>query len=115
MHSEFFRSYLHSEDMHNQNDQLVKELRNVLKQALGAKVSECRPEVDYLKLADGDQLLLCTDGLSDAVESDVIAQVLNKNNSAKATAEELLGLALEKGGPDNITLIVSRYAFPKRD
>jgi protein phosphatase len=101
--------------MHNQNDQLVKELRNVLKQALGAKVGECRPEVDYLKLADGDQLLLCTDGLSDAVESDVIAQVLNKNNSAKATAEELLGLALEKGGPDNITLIVSRYAFPKRD
>lgn len=101
--------------MHNQNDQLVKELRNVLKQALGAKVSECRPEVDYLKLADGDQLLLCTDGLSDAVESGVIAQVLNKNNSAKATAEELLGLALEKGGPDNITLIVSRYAFPKRD
>ncbi|HZJ42381.1 MAG TPA: protein phosphatase 2C domain-containing protein [Pyrinomonadaceae bacterium] len=101
--------------IHNQNDQLVKELRNVLKQALGAKVSECRPEVDYLKLADGDQLLLCTDGLTDTVESGVIAQVLNKNNSAKATAEELLGLALEKGGPDNITLIVSRYAFPKRE
>jgi PPM family protein phosphatase len=99
--------------LHNQNDQLVKELRNVLKQALGAKVSECRPEVEYLKLADGDQLLLCTDGLTDAVDGEVIEEVLTKNDSAKETVEELLRLALEQGGQDNITLIVSRYAFPK--
>ena len=99
--------------LHNQNDQLVKELRNVLKQALGAKVTEFRPEVEYMKLADGDQLLLCTDGLTDAVDGEAIEQVLKKNCLAKETAEELLRLALEKGGPDNITLIVSRYAFPK--
>jgi len=101
--------------LHHQNDQLVMELRNVLKQALGAKVSECRPEVEYLKLADGDLLLICTDGLTDAVEGELIEQVLKKNSPAQETAEELLRLALEKGGPDNITLIVSRYAFPKRD
>ena len=99
--------------LHQENDQLVKELKNVLKQALGAKVSECRPEVEYLKLADGDLLLLCTDGLTDAVESDVIEQVLKKDSPAKEISEELLRLALEKGGPDNITMIVSRYAFPK--
>lgn len=100
--------------LHNQNDQLVKELRNVLKQALGAKVGEFRPEVDYMKMADGDQLLLCTDGLTDTVDSEQIEQVLNRNCSAKETAEELLRLALEKGGPDNITLIVSRYILPNR-
>lgn len=101
--------------LHHQNDQLVKELRNVLKQALGATVSECRPEVEYLKLADGDLLLLCTDGLSDAVESEVIEQVLKEDSPAKEIAEELLRLALENGGPDNITMIVSRYAFPKKE
>jgi len=101
--------------LHQENDQLVKELKNVLKQALGAKVSECRPEVEYLKLGDGDLLLLCTDGLTDAVESDVIEQVLKKDSPAKEISEELLRLALEKGGPDNVTVIVSRYAFPKQD
>jgi serine/threonine protein phosphatase PrpC len=101
--------------LHHQNDQLVKELRNVLKQALGANVSECRPEVEYLKLADGDLLLLCTDGLTDAVESEVIEQVLKEDSPAKEIAEKLLRLALEKGGPDNITMIVSRYAFPKKE
>jgi len=101
--------------LHHQNDQLVKELRNVLKQALGARVSECRPEVEYLKLADGDLLLLCTDGLTDAVDSDLIEQALKKDSPAKEISEELLRLALEKGGPDNVTVIVSRYAFPKQD
>ena len=97
---------------HNQNDQLVKELRNVLKQALGAKLAEFRPEVEYMKLNDGDQLLICTDGLTDTVEFEAIAQALNSKPSAKEASEELLRLALEQGGPDNITLIVSRYSFP---
>jgi serine/threonine protein phosphatase PrpC len=96
----------------SQDDHLVKELRNVLKQALGANAAEFRPEVNYFKLLDGDQLLLCTDGLSDAVDEEVINEVLKRNSPAKETAEELLRLALESGGKDNITLIVSRHTLP---
>jgi serine/threonine protein phosphatase PrpC len=97
---------------HSPSDTLVKELRNVLKQALGAKATECRPEVEHLKMKDGDSLLLCTDGLTDMVDDETIDQVLTHGSSAKAMTEELLDLALKNGGRDNITIIVSRYSIP---
>jgi len=98
---------------HAPNDTLVKELRNVLKQALGAKATECRPQVEHLKLKDGDSLLLCSDGLTDMVDDETIDQVLTHGSSAKAMTEELLDVALKNGGRDNITIIVSRYTFPR--
>ena len=52
-------------------------------QALGANESECQPDVhDYL-LEDGDQLLLCTDGLTDMVDNTEIESVLGEENSAQ--------------------------------
>jgi len=100
---------------HSPNDRLVRELRNVLMQALGSRETECIPDVHDFLLEDGDQVLLCTDGLSDMVEDALIEAVLNEAASARAACQSLVDLALSNGGRDNITVIVARYSIPTRD
>lgn len=100
---------------HTPSDPLVLELRGLLLQALGSKEGECNPEVyDYL-LADEDQLMLCTDGLTDMVEEIDIERALNSASSAKSACRSLVDLALANGGRDNITAIVARYSIPPQD
>jgi PPM family protein phosphatase len=100
---------------HSPNDRLVRELRNVLMQALGSRETECVPDVhDYL-LEDGDQVLLCTDGLSDMVEDSLIESVLKESATAKTACRSLIDLALSNGGRDNVTAVVARYSIPTRE
>ena len=79
--------------------------RSVITRALGID-----PEVEFdlftYKLQVGDRLLLCSDGLSDVVEPAQIRKVLLRIPSAQRAARELIGVANEQGGPDNITVIV---------
>ena len=97
---------------HKPNDPLVRELSGLLLQALGSAEGECNPEVhDYL-LSDDDQLLLCTDGLTDMVSDVDIESVLNSAISAKSACRTLIDLALNNGGRDNVTVIVARYSVP---
>jgi protein phosphatase len=100
---------------HNPNDRLVRELRNVLMQALGSKETECLPDVHDYVLENDDQVILCTDGLSDMVDDSLIESILNESPSAKAACQGLIDLALSNGGRDNITVIVARYSIPNRE
>ena len=53
-------------------------------------------------------LLLCSDGLSNQVTEREIAGVLLKEPDEKSAAEKLVSLALERGAPDNVTVLVLR-------
>ncbi|HXP14941.1 MAG TPA: Stp1/IreP family PP2C-type Ser/Thr phosphatase [Actinomycetes bacterium] len=79
--------------------------RSVITRALGIE-----PEVEFdlftYKLQVGDRLLLCSDGLSDVVEPAQIRNVLLRVRSAQKAARQLVTVANEQGGPDNITVIV---------
>jgi protein phosphatase len=70
-----------------------------------------------LRLKAGEQVLLCSDGLTDLVGIQEIEQILLANQS-EAAAKALVDLARSRGGHDNITTIVLRmpedYAPPKR-
>lgn len=92
------------------NDPLVLELRGLLLQTLGSREGECNPDVHDYSLHDGDQLLLCTDGLTDMVEQAQIESVLNDASSAKVACWNLIELALRNGGRDNVTVVVARYS-----
>ena len=87
-------------------------LRHILTQALGGHGKDLKAEVQRLQLADGDCLLLCTDGLTEMVTDDLIASVLQRNGRAEEDCRTLVGLALQRGGRDNVTVIVARYRFP---
>ncbi len=87
-------------------------LRHVLTSALGRHQGDVAVEVQRHQLADGDTLLLCSDGLTEMVPDDRIAEVLGRPCAAEEACRALVGLALEGGGLDNVTVVVARYRFP---
>ena len=79
--------------------------RNLITRSLGNK-PDVVPEIRSLGgLADGDRIMLCTDGLYDGVSDVKMAAVLKKR-SPKDACQELIRLANEAGGTDNITVMV---------
>ena len=80
--------------------------RNVLQRSMG--VSE-EVEVDVrgpIELQEGDVFIICSDGLHGVVKEEEMKQVARL--SVEAAADEFLRRALEKGAPDNVTVIVAR-------
>jgi protein phosphatase len=99
------------EGTHEPNDPLVLEFRGLLLQSLGSREGECHPDVHNYLLQDGDQLLLCTRGLTDTVPEAEIEAALNNATSANAACHRLIELSLGRGGHDNVTVIVARYSI----
>ena len=67
-----------------------------------------RPDVYHVRLRPGDQLLLCTDGLTDMVRENVIAECIDASATAQAACDTLVSLALAAGGKDNVTAVLAR-------
>jgi serine/threonine protein phosphatase PrpC len=84
--------------------------RHILTAALGSgrEVTPDFPE-HAIALEENDSLLLCTDGLWSLVQEQALARVIRSNAPAKACSE-LVKMALDRGGPDNITLMVLRIS-----
>ncbi len=57
-------------------------------------------------LKPGDVLLMCTDGLTDLIWDDEILRLVTTRNTLKSAAEDLVGQANERGGYDNITVVL---------
>jgi serine/threonine protein phosphatase PrpC len=77
-----------------------------LTSALGG--SEMEPKVGLVDLDPGDVLLLCSDGLTKHVADPEIAAVLGRPDGAEALCRELVRIALDGGGTDNVTVVVAR-------
>ncbi|MFE0450990.1 PP2C family protein-serine/threonine phosphatase [Streptomyces sp. NPDC058914] len=82
---------------------------SVLTQCLGGTPGRraINPHVTATSLAPGDRYLICTDGLTDPVTTDVLTEVMREYDDGRA-AFELWKAAMEAGGPDNITLAIVR-------
>ena len=85
------------------------QLRNALTNALGGGRRSVEVEVQQLRVAPGDTLLLCSDGLTGTMKDTEIAEILGRSASAAESCRRLVDLALERGAPDNVTVIVARY------
>lgn len=83
--------------------------RHVVTNVVGGPRPGVKVQIDRRELNDGDLLLLCTDGLTEPVEDAEIERVLNKTTDVDRTARELVGIALERGAPDNVTVVLARY------
>ena len=87
-------------------------LRHVLTGVLSTVGSKTPIEFHHLRLLDGDQVLLCSDGLTDMVPDADLASVLRQPGSAEAACQTLIEMALAAGGKDNVTVALARYSFP---
>ena len=83
--------------------------QHVLTNCLGADAGRVTSEVHHLQLDDGDHLVLCTDGLSDLVDADEIQQAVAATEDPQEACNRLVDLALERGGKDNITVVIARF------
>jgi serine/threonine protein phosphatase PrpC len=63
-----------------------------------------------LDLEPEDVVLLCSDGLTQMVPDARIASILQEEPEPQAACERLVSEANERGGQDNITVIVARFA-----
>ena len=87
-------------------------VRHILTNALGGSTEHVDVDIDAVRLENNDRLLLCSDGLTDLVEDDVIAETLAAMPASGDACERLVQLALDRGGRDNVTVIVAGYTFP---
>jgi PPM family protein phosphatase len=84
--------------------------QNVLGSLLSANPTQLIPSVQRIVLTAGDQLLLCTDGLTKHLSCGKIAGILRFADSAEDACRQLVSAANEAGGSDNITVVVARFA-----
>lgn len=86
------------------------ERRNIILQALGPD-PHVRVDLTVQPIRRGDVLVLCSDGLSGQVTRDEIAALVSQDDKdLLEICGELISLANERGGPDNITVIVARFS-----
>jgi protein phosphatase len=82
--------------------------RNVILQALGAQ-PELAPVAGRVRVFRGDMLLLCSDGLSGKLRGEDIRRLVASSNGDLARAcDALVNEANERGGEDNITVVLAR-------
>jgi len=81
--------------------------RNVIYRVIGDQ-NEVEPDQLTQPLKSGDSLLLCSDGLSGKLEDDEIWQIVQAQPSPQAACDQLVRIANERGGEDNITVIIAR-------
>ena len=72
---------------------------------------EAEAECQGIPLAEQDQILLCSDGLTEMANDTLIGDVLRAAATADDACRALVELALGRGGKDNVTVIVARYRF----
>ena len=85
-------------------------VRHILTNCLGGSEKVASPSIGHLALQDGDRLLLCTDGLTDQVTDSEMADWLGRPSSPQRACDALVQLALDRGGKDNVTVIVAEFA-----
>jgi PPM family protein phosphatase len=83
--------------------------RHVVTNVIGGPGEGVSAEIHKLNLRDGDTVLFCTDGLTEPVDDDAIAEILNHHPDPEDACARLLDMALSRGGPDNVTAVVVRY------
>jgi protein phosphatase len=91
--------------------EVARKMGHVLTNCLGGPDHPVVVDVYHHRLQHGDLLLLCTDGLTDMVPDPEIASLLTLHPRPSAAADALLDLALQRGGKDNVTVLLARYAF----
>jgi serine/threonine protein phosphatase PrpC len=86
------------------------ERKNIILQALGPD-AKVRVDLTNQQIRRGDAIVLCSDGLSGQVTREEIAeQVAAAEDDLVGLCSRLIDLANERGGPDNITVLIARFA-----
>jgi protein phosphatase len=87
------------------------EHSNIILQALGT-TEDVTVDLTFLELRQGDRIMMCSDGLSGMVHSEIIREVLAEVRDIPACCARLIEMANAGGGHDNITVIIADFDGP---
>ena len=90
----------------SEDEARTHEWRNLITRALGTK-PQVAPDTARIDLARGDVVLLATDGLHGLVEAEEILSEVRRSTDPQACVDWLIALANERGGPDNVTVVIA--------
>jgi protein phosphatase len=91
------------------DDSRVHPLRHVVTRSLG-QTDDATPTIRTAEWATGDRLLLCSDGLSNMLSDIEIQTMLQEENvSCHDLCDRLVDLANDRGGLDNITIVLGQH------
>jgi protein phosphatase len=93
--------------------QAIEDASHILTHAIGADASDPGVVVEHFRLVDDDSVLLCTNGLTDVVSEDAIADVLAARRSQTEQCDLLLEMAVANGAGDNATIVIANYHVPR--
>jgi protein phosphatase len=79
--------------------------RNLITRALGTSY-DTEPDFFFLNLQVGEHLLLCSDGLTNMLNEQILYHEIAGGASVQETCEKLIHLANHKGAPDNVTAVL---------
>jgi serine/threonine protein phosphatase PrpC len=91
----------------------ASDRHHILTDALGAGTSDPVIDVERLTLADGDLVMVCTNGLTDVIGDYEIAEVLSSKRTVDEQAETLVTRAINSGAHDDVTVLLTRYHLPE--
>ena len=89
----------------SEDEALHHPLRNIVTRALGSDPAPT-PDVWLLAPQPGERFVNCSDGLTNEVPDEQIAEVLHRVEEPQACADALVAAALEAGGRDNVSVVV---------
>jgi protein phosphatase len=90
-----------------EDDPLIKSMKNILTRSIGHQEDE-EIDVSSIEACEGDRFLICSDGLSNKVSDEEIQEALMKFD--EKVCQSLVDLAKERGGEDNITVVVGEFS-----
>lgn len=93
------------EDETKSNNPMDHALWNVV----GGPDGSLEPQITKTKLAVGDSLLLCSDGLTRYLSDKELIKMIAKDCATKEICEQFVKLANERGGKDNITAVLAKF------
>jgi serine/threonine protein phosphatase PrpC len=99
--------YLLNEGIISEAEAVDHPARHAITQALGTEeLEDVEVEVISGVLLKNEMILLCSDGLTNEVDDEVIAKILLKEQSPQAAVDSLIYEAKNNGGSDNITIVL---------
>jgi protein phosphatase len=113
------RDHTHAADCERTRDKLIdltaaaSDRHHILTDALGAGAVDPRIDIERLTLADGDLVMLCSNGLTDVVPDQDIAAILGGTSVLDERCNALLARAIESGPEDDVTVVLGRYHVPE--
>jgi protein phosphatase len=90
----------------------ASSFRHMLTNCVGCSKAGLNVDVRHARLINGDKLLLCSDGLTDMVDEETIAEILATQGSPDEACRGLVDAALDRGGRDNVTVVLASYKIP---